>query len=251
MRGAAERGRGQHVPLASGAGDWRVGASRKRSQAGSPLDGSVRGLIDRARRRILSSRPQARSSNLANTRSQAEALGDGRGSGVGCKPCPRHVRSRDTGPTARWSKLWRGKRPRRAPADRPPTLARVRSSVNGLPRGAKLRSGRAGHCQASSVRKRRTVVVDAPQGAHLTPPSDHGEPSSLSTRPVGLRANRATGRRGGETGRETLGRAARATWTRRDPWSGPKGSMVGGRTRTRKEAPGPRDRARLLGKGKL
>jgi len=36
-------------------------------------------------------------------------------------------------------------------------------------------------------------VVDAPPGAHLAPPSDHEEPSSLSTRPVCLRVGLGNG----------------------------------------------------------
>jgi len=93
-RGAAERGRGQHVSstrwaegakashaASDGAGDRRAGASRKRLRAGSLLDGGVNGSIGRTRQRTVGSRPHGRSEDLASTRGQVSCSRGARGTG--------------------------------------------------------------------------------------------------------------------------------------------------------------------------
>jgi len=113
-RGAAERGRGQHVSstgpaegakashaASDGTGDRRVGASRKRLRAGSLLDGGVNGSIGRTRRRTVGSRPHGRSEDLANTRGQVSCSRGARGTGSS------RPRSSSRTPNLRscWSKL--------------------------------------------------------------------------------------------------------------------------------------------------
>jgi len=111
-RGAAERGRGQHVsPRAGGrgeslsrgsggAGDRRAGASRKRWPAGSLPDGDANGSIDRTRRRIVGSRPHGRSTDLANM-----WPGDELSRMCAARVRPDHVRPANTEPVVSESKL--------------------------------------------------------------------------------------------------------------------------------------------------
>jgi len=139
-------------------------------------------------------------------------------------PHPRFVRA-----------ISRGPNPRRAPAVRPrPGQGRDRNA-NGLPGGAKLRSGRVG-CR---VRRARPIRDETPSGTRKRPARRLATPGNRRPGLPVLRALRGELRREvgaiGETGREHLGPAA----------------PLGGRTRTRKEARGPRERVRLLGKGKL
>jgi len=113
-RGAAERGRGQHVSstrraeetqvshaASDGTGDRRAGASRKRLRAGSLLDGGVNGSIGRTRRRTAGSRPHGRSEDLANTRGQVACSRGARGTG---SSRPRSS-SRRPNPRDCWSRL--------------------------------------------------------------------------------------------------------------------------------------------------
>jgi hypothetical protein len=164
-RGAAERGRGQHVsPRAGGrgaslprstggAGDRRAGASRKRLPAGSLPDGDANGSIDRTRRRIVGSRPHGRSTDLANM-----WPGDELSRVCAARVRPDHVHPRVNRAHGFPGASSRGDKPRRAPTRRPCPGQGVRCCVNGLSRRAKLRSGRPG-CR---MRRARPIRDETP-----------------------------------------------------------------------------------------
>jgi hypothetical protein len=101
---------------------------------------------------------------------------------------PRRVRLlRDTEPEALLGHALEGKKPRRAPTRRPHPGQGGGRRENGLPRGAKLRSGRAGRLPASPTSWSRGVRGNASSF------NGREEPSSQPMRPASLRANRGKG----------------------------------------------------------
>jgi len=139
------------------AGGWRSSASRKQGSQGRCLTVVTRGSIDRADRRIPGSRPRCRSSSQANTRSLA--LGSRRRRGAG-SPCTAFGFA-ETGPTVVMEQALEGKKPRRAPTVGLKPWPGQGHDENGLSRGVRLRSGRAGLNTASPVGKGMAVAVDA------------------------------------------------------------------------------------------
>jgi len=116
-----------------------------------------------------------------------------------------------------------------------PWPGRRSKSENGLSRRAKLRSGRAGR----RVRRARPIRDETSQTTaatrHVRRPSDSGEPSSRPCSPASLRAS--CGERSAQRGKEP-----------RTPRTVPRRWAVDANPQGRK---GPRERVRLLGKGKL
>jgi len=129
-----------------GAGDGRSLVSRTRETAESLPDGGARGSIDCVCRRILGARPQASWLGSRHRNGMAEPPET---HVARARPGPR-APLRDTGPGVR---AGASSRRERSPGEHRPddlALARVRGRcANGLPGGAKLRSGRAGHLPAS------------------------------------------------------------------------------------------------------
>jgi len=174
--------------------------------------------------------PGRRSSGLANV---ARWLGSRLRTkqGLPCSVCG----SRVTGPWTVVERAFEGKKPRRAPTRRSRPGQGMGSSQNGLPRGAKLRSGRAGRLPASPVSAGWTVVGRA-HARSGGPPSGRREPRSRLMR---------SGSPSGGPGANELAPTAKAIvktstalrWRRSE--ANPQGSN------------GSRERARLLGKGKL
>jgi hypothetical protein len=151
---------------------------------------------------------------------------------------PPRVSARETELRTVVERALEGQNPRRAPTGGPRLASLMGSSRNGLPGGARLRSGRAGRLPASPTQVGSGRYVRCTSGcAEATGLAIAGNVSPGSCVPGppsgGLERQRAGARR--ESGREDPACVAPAT--------------VG--ERTRKEASGPRERVRLPGKGKL
>jgi len=215
------------------AGGWRTRALMSARWAGSPPDGDARCSIDSAYRRILGSRVQA---SVSGSRWATATAGCPEVHEVQGLPC-RVYRREWPNPESWWRKLWRVRIPgehRRTTS----TWPRGGSLRNGLPGGARLRSGRAGRQPVSPVCTEGVRYVRRAFG--------HVEATGLATaRNPRPRLMRPDPPPGGFAGQRARRERRKRSWISREHCAGD------GRTRTHKEAGGPRERVRLLGKGKL
>jgi len=138
-------------------------------------------------------------------------------------------------PESCWGKLSRGESPGEHRRGDLALAKGMGSQANGLPGGAKLRSGRAGDSPATPARARRTVVEvtrECVRAADLAVPGNRRHGSCVS---VCLRAD--SRQRAGAAGKVIAKLSLLLRWRLSD--ANPQGSN------------GPRERVQLPGKGKL
>jgi hypothetical protein len=234
-RGAAERGRGPNVARAVPAGVVRA-AGDERSHTTRTWGSSSRCLAvvtvvaQPPGRRIPGSRPRGRSAGLA-TRARRPSFRRGSVS----RPSLARVARERPNPGSFWSRLWRGKRPRE---HRPyvPHPARVGSGGNGLPGGAKLRSGRDGRVNRRVTAREGSVGRAESEQLRLVRSQRPRESTLTATQsPGGLRSSSGNWSGGVWKAVAKVPSASRRRWSATNP----QGSN------------GPRERVRLPGKGKL
>jgi hypothetical protein len=175
-----------------GAGGWRAERSRDARRAGPPPDGDARSSIDPAYRRILGSRAQASESGSRSATATAgrPEVHVARGS------APHVCRRERPNPEPWWSELWRAREPQESTDGRSRPGQVSGSSRNGLPGGAKLRSGRAGRLRRAQCQWEVDGTCGTLRCVEAAGLSDRREPSSRLMSP-GSAFGRARGRRAG------------------------------------------------------